>query len=121
MSDYLKDLLLDQTLAGSVYISAHITSPLDDASGAELSGDGYARVQVTDGFSAASGGTSDNDAAITWPDANGGDWGTISHIGIWDASSNGNLFLHEALNTSKDIDDGDTLEIAAGDLDVAFA
>lgn len=128
MSDYLENELLDHILRNaafasptSVYISAHTTSPLDDGSGAEISGDGYARVTVTAGFSAASGGTTDNDAAITWPAASGGNWGTITHIGVWDAASNGNLLFHGALGASVVINDGDTLEIAAGDLDVTLA
>ena len=128
LSDFLEDELLDHILDGaswsspaSVYVSAHDTSPLDDGSGNEISGNDYARVQMTGGFDAASGGATANTAAITFPPANGGNWGTISHIGIWDASTNGNLLLHGALDDSVVINDGDTLEIAAGDLDVTLA
>jgi len=36
---------------------------------------------------------------------------TISHIAVWDASSAGNFLFSAALNTSKSVNNGDTLNL----------
>jgi len=48
-------------------------------------------------------------------------WGTITHFGIFDALTTGNLLVHGALTTSKTIDTGDVFKIASGSLTVTFA
>jgi hypothetical protein len=125
MSDYLENEILDHILGtgaytspGTVYIGLSTGSFGDDNSGTELSGSGYARQSAA--FDAASGGTTDNSAAIEFPAATGS-WGTVSHFGIFDASSSGNLLIHGAFTSSKTITTGDILRIAAGDLDVTAA
>ena len=45
----------------------------------------------------------------------------ISHFGIFDALSGGNLLIHGSFTTAKTIDVGDILKIAIGDLDVTAA
>jgi hypothetical protein len=123
MSDYLENEILDHILGtGSytapttVYVGLSTGSFADDNSGTELSGSGYARVSAT--FSAAASGTTSNSAAIEFPAATGS-WGTVSHFGIFDASSAGNLLIHGAFTASKTIASGDILKISAGDLDVS--
>jgi len=125
MSDYLENEILDHVLGtgaytapGTVYIGLSTGSFADDNSGTELSGSGYARQSAA--FDAAASGTTDNSAAIEFPAATGS-WGTVSHFGIFDAVSGGNLLIHGAFTTSKTIDTGDILRIAAGDLDVTAA
>ena len=130
LSDYLENELLDHVIGGAsysapgtLYIAAHTADPTDDGSGAEVSGGSYARASVTNNateFPAASGGTKSNANDIEFPEATGS-WGTVSHIGVWDASSGGNLLWHGALSASKSIGSGDTLSIAAGDLDFSLA
>ena len=123
MSDYLENEILDHILGtGSytapttVYVGLSTGSFADDNSGTELSGSGYARVAAT--FSAAASGTTSNSAAIEFPAATGS-WGAVSHFGIFDASTAGNLLIHGAFTASKTIDSGDILKISAGDLDVS--
>jgi hypothetical protein len=53
--------------------------------------------------------------------AAGGSWGTITHIGIHDALSSGNLLWHGSMTASKTIADGDTLEFAIGNIDLTLA
>ena len=125
MSDYLENEILDHilgtgayTMPTTVYIGLSTASFNDDNSGTELSGSGYARVAAT--FSAASGGTTSNSAAIEFSAATGS-WGSISHFGIFDASSAGNLLIHGAFTTAKTIDTGDILKISTGDLDITAA
>lgn len=70
----------------------------------------------------ATGGLTDNVAAITFPTASGS-WGTVSHIAIVDNATHasGNSLLHGALTASKAVGSGDVLQFNAGALDVTFA
>jgi len=126
MSDYLEGKILDHVLSTTsytmptgVYVGLSTGSFGDDNSGTELSGNGYAR-QGDVAFDAASGGVADNTSNIEFPAATGS-WGTVSHWGIFDANSSGNLLIHGALSSSKTISTGDILRISAGDLDVTAA
>ena len=69
------------------------------------------------------GGLTDNVAAITFPAASGGNWGTITHIAICDSATwgAGNVLFHGALTANRIVNDGDTFEFAIGDLDITFA
>ena len=100
----------------SWYVGLFTSDPTDTGSaGTEVSGNGYARTSVT--FSVTDD-TASNTAAVEFPAATGGDWGTVSHIGIMDAASAGNMLVSSALTTSKSITDGDVFRIPTGDLDV---
>ena len=46
---------------------------------------------------------------------------TVTHIGIWDAVSSGNLLFHTAVNSSKTVANGDTISIAAGAITITLA
>jgi hypothetical protein len=125
-SDYLENKVLDHALATAaytaptnVYVGLHTGSPGDDGLGGnEVSGNGYARKEAT--FAAASDGSASTNATITFDAASGGNWGTISHIGIYDASSGGNLLFHGGVTTSKTIEDGDTFQISSGNLTISL-
>lgn len=101
----------------SWYIGLFTSDPTDTGSaGTEVStGTGYARTAVT--FT-VTGDTASNSAAVEFPAASGGNWGTISHIGVMDASTGGNMIVHSALTTAKAINDGDVFRIPTGDLDI---
>lgn len=125
MSDYLENEILDHilsvgayTMPSAVYVGLSTGSFGDDNSGTELSGNNYSRVAAT--FSAAASGTTSNSAAIEFAAATGS-WGSISHFGIFDASSSGNLLIHGAFDSAKTIDTGDVLKISTGDLDITAA
>lgn len=125
MSDYLENEILDHilsvgsyTMPSAVYVGLSTGSFGDDNSGTELSGNNYSRVAAT--FSAASSGTTSNSAAIEFAAATG-TWGSISHFGIFDASSSGNLLIHGAFSSAKTIENGDVLKISTGDLDITAA
>ena len=125
LSDYLENEILDHilgtgayTMPTNVYVGLSTGSFVDDNSGTELSGSGYTRKVAS--FGAASSGTASNDAAIEFPAATGS-WGSISHFGIFDASSSGNLLIHGALTSSKVIESGDILKVAVGDMDITAA
>tara|TARA_S200002703_G_C3775048_1_gene238667 strand:- start:1084 stop:1470 length:387 start_codon:yes stop_codon:yes gene_type:complete len=123
MSDYLENKVLDHILAttsytapATVYVGLSTGSFGDDNSGTELSGSGYGRIAAS--FGSAASGTASNDAAVEFSAATG-DWGTVSHFGIFDASTSGNLLIHGSFTASKVIANGDILRIQTGDLDVS--
>jgi hypothetical protein len=91
-------------------------APSDTGGGTEVSGGAYARQSVT--FT-VSGNTASNNAAIEYPTATA-NYGTVTHIGVFDASSSGNLLAHAALTTSKTIETGDVFRVPSGDLDITL-
>ena len=100
------------------YVALFTSNPAEDASGTEVSttGTAYARQSVT--FS-VSGNTATNTAAIEFPTATAS-YGTVTHVGVYDASTAGNLIAYAALTTSKAIDTGDVMRIPSSDLDVTM-
>lgn len=127
LSDYAEKLLLDWMMTnGSAtrptawYVALYTAAPSDSGGGTEVSGSGYARQAVTFDAASTPGGTTSNTGAVSFTAA-GGSWGTISHIGIHDALSSGNLLWHGSMTASKTIADGDTLEFAIGNIDLTIA
>jgi len=125
MSNYLENALINVTLRATaytapttVYLALYTTDPTDADTGTECSGTSYARQSIT--FGAPSNGVSTNTAAIEFPQA-GGAWGTITHIGIRDALTVGNLLYHTPLDASKTIATGDVFRVAVGSLSVTLA
>jgi hypothetical protein len=106
------------TSPATVYVALYTTDPTDADTGTEVSGGSYARTAVT--FGAPSNGVSTNSAAVEFPTCTSS-WGTITHIGIRDASTSGNLLYHTALTTSKVIDVDDIFRITTGNLSVTLA
>ena len=106
------------TRPSSFYVALFTSNPAEDASGTEVStsGTAYARQSVT--FS-VSGNTATNTAAIEFPTATAS-YGTVTHVGVFDASTAGNLIAYAALTTSKAIDTGDVMRIPSSDLDVTM-
>jgi hypothetical protein len=120
LSDYLEDKLLDHVLRGTsytspttVYVGLYTSDPGDDNSGTEVSGGSYARQSLS--VTTASAGIVTSSADVTFPQATA-NWGTISHIGILDALTSGNLLMHTELTTSKTIELGDIFKIPTGNL-----
>ena len=124
-SNFLENALINAVLRNTtytspatVYVSLYTSDPTDADTGTEVSGGSYARTSAT--FDAPSNGVTQNSADITFPTATGS-WGTVSHIGIHDASTAGNLLFHTPLDTSKTIDSGDIFKIETGNLTVTLA
>lgn len=129
LSDYAENLILNWLMRGegetshptSWHIGLFTSAPNDAGGGTEVSGNGYTRQSVTWDQASGTGGTTSNSTAETFT-ASGGDWGTITHIGIFDASVSGNLLWHGAISGSgKTINDGDSLEFAIGAIDLTIA
>lgn len=120
LSNYLENKLLDHVLRNTsynspttVYVGLYTSNPGDDNSGTEVSGGSYAR-QVLN-VTTATGGIVTSSADVTFPQATGS-WGTVSHIGLLDSLTSGNLLMHTPLTTSRLIESGDILKISTGNL-----
>lgn len=123
-SNYLENAIIDAVLRNTsytspttVYVGLFTTDPTDAGSGTEVSGGSYARTAVT--FSAPSNGVTSNSADVEFPQATAS-WGSVTHIGLHDAASGGNLLFHTVLDTTKTIDSGDIFKIASGNLTVTL-
>lgn len=81
-------------------------------------GNGYARQSVT--FSAAANGSISTNQTITFT-ASGGAFGTITHVAVFDSLTSGQVLAAGSLTSSKVISDGDSLQIASGNLTVTLA
>ena len=127
LSDYSEKLILDYLMTtGSAtrptnwYVALYTSAPSDSGGGTELSGSGYAREAVTFAAATSGTGTTSNSGAVVFT-ADGGDWGSVTHMGIHDATSSGNLLWHGALAAAKTVLDGDSLEFAVGNIDLTVA
>jgi len=100
------------------YLALFTTNPAEDASGTEVSASGTAYARQSATFT-VSGNTASNSGAIEFPTATAS-YGTVTHVGVYTASSGGDLIAYAALSTSKAIDTGDVFRVPAGDLDVTL-
>jgi hypothetical protein len=124
MSNYLENALINATLRNTaytspaaVYVGLYTSDPGEGNTGTEVSGGSYARTAVT--FGSPSNGVSTNSASVTFPTATG-TWGTVTHVGILDATTSGNLLYYTALDASKSIASGDVFTISTGNLSVTL-
>jgi len=143
LSNYLENQLVDHVFRGqaysatvpaSVWVALYTSAPSDAGGGTEISGSNYARVAVSRSLAAwagtqgagttlasdGNGGTTSNNASITFPTPSAS-WGTVTHFGILDAVTGGNLLFHGALTVPQTINSGNTVTFAAGQLQITFA
>lgn len=108
----------------AIYFALFTAAPSDSGGGTEVTGGSYARTAVTQAdaqwTAPGVGGATDNVNAITFPTATAS-WGTVTHVGIFDASSGGNLLLHGALTESKLVGNNDVFRFAIGAMDLTLA
>lgn len=125
ISDFLENELLDHVFnvgsyspPATVYLGLSTADPTDDASGlAEPSGNGYVRKAIT--FSGGTTRTIRQAADVTFDQATGS-WGTLSHWGVFDAESAGNMLSHGQLGTSKAVVSGNTPSVSAPQIQISF-
>jgi hypothetical protein len=117
-----------------IYVGLFTTASSDASPGTEVTGGGYARVQVgpsttawaatqggTSGASSGTGGQSSNVADVTFP-APTLNWGTVTHFALFDAATAGNMLMTTALTVPKVINGGDQApKFLAGGLTVTLA
>ena len=122
-SNYLENKVMGHVFGGvaysapgTLYLALYTTDPGEGNTGTEVSGGSYARQTVaftiTDNLAS-------NTSAVEFPVATG-TWGTITHIGIMDALTTGNLLAYAQLSSSKAVSAGDALRFPAGDIDITL-
>ena len=107
------------TAPATVYVALYTAAPSDSGGGTELSGNGYARQAVT--FGAPSGGAIANSSSPTFGPNTSSNWGSITHIGIFDASTSGNLLAWRVATSARTVNVGDSYNIAVGALTITVA
>jgi len=126
-SDYTENLVLNwlfttnsATRPTAWYVGLFTAAPSDSGGGTEVSGSGYAREATGTITISGTSTTATNAAAIEFDPASGGNWGTITHAAIFDASTSGNMIAWAELTTARTINDGDVFRIPAGSLTVTL-
>jgi len=124
---FLKNRSLDRILKNNadfsysfpatVYAALFTDDPGDGGSLTdEVSGGSYARQSIT--WGTISNGSIANSSAVTFPVATA-PWGLVTHVGICDLDSSGNMLYHGQLGTSKTVGTGDQVSFAIGALTVS--
>ena len=115
-SDYLEGKIIDATLRGAdliaptaTYISLHEADPTDavaTANANETTYSGYSRqTMATNQWNAPANGVTSNIPVVNFPANGDGVSTTITHVGVYDNSTGGNLLYHAALTTSKTLEE----------------
>ena len=133
LSDYLENKLIDHVFRNTAYVSPTVlavglftTACSDAAAGTEVATGAYARGSLAPSLvnwagtqgaastvaSTGTGGQTSNNAVITFPTPSA-TWGTVTHMGLFDAATAGNLLICQALTTAKTINTGDTVTFPA--------
>lgn len=113
------------TTAGSVWVALYTAAPSDTGGGTEANYTGYARVAVArSGAGWTVSGTSPtqavNASAVTFGACTAGT-NVVTHFGVFDAVSGGNLLVWGALTSSLSVSSGITPQFAAGQLNIQLA
>lgn len=125
-TDFTEDLVLKWLLTtGSAarptewYVGLFTTATGETGGGTEVSGGSYGRKAAAFTVSGTNPTTAENSGAIEFDTASAS-WGTVTHIGLFDAASSGNMLVHAPLDVSKTIGEGDVFRIPAGDLEITL-
>lgn len=133
-SDYLEAAVINAVLRGQsftapakTYIALFTADPTDaNVSANEVVGAWYARQDaaqggtVDSGWTSPSNGVSSNAKVITFPAVTGSQV-TVTHFGIYDSLTAGNLLFHGNLATAKTLLVDDVLSFSIGALQIGAA
>ena len=127
-TDYLENKVLLHVFGGSaytapstLYVGLFTAAPSDTGGGTECSGGSYARKSMPNmTVSGTSPTQATNGAAVEFATSTGS-WGTVTHCGVFDAATSGNLLGWASLTASKTVASGDVFRFDAGDLDITLA
>ncbi len=123
ISTYLADKLFNHVLRNEVYtppakvyLALYTTDPTAAGTGTEVSGAGYARQEIA--FDASASRATSNTAAVEFPKATA-NWGTVTHWGLKDADTAGNLLYFGEVTSPITINTNNYFKTEAGDLDLS--
>jgi hypothetical protein len=128
LSNYLENKIIDLIFRGGtlttpsgLYVALFTVAPTAAGGGTEVTGGSYARAALaptatnwaatnaagsTAATSSGTSGTTSNNVAISFP-APTANWGTIVAVGIFDASTGGDLLFFANLTANKTVNSGD--------------
>ena len=136
-SDYLETGVIQHVLRGvalsqpaTIYVALFTADPTDaNVTANEVQAaawpayarqDAAAGAAIATGWAAPSGGVTSNAKALTYPANNGAGSVTVTHVGLYDAITGGNLLFSAALPSSKTLSPGDVLAFAIGAITVTL-
>lgn len=141
LSDFLENKIIDHVCRGvpytapsHLYVALFTVTPSDSGGGTEVTGGTYSRVDLapsaanwastggaatTTNPSAGTSGTTSNNSAIAFPTATA-NWGTVVAVGIYDASTGGNLLFWGPLSASQVVNTGTTFSFAISQLAITL-
>lgn len=140
MSDYLENIITDHLFRTRTFakpttigIALYTVAPGDTGGGTEVTGNNYSRATFTPGDtqwngthgnttgnSSGTGGLSSNAVVLSFPTPSAS-WGNVVGWGLFDAGAAGNLLIYNTLSVAKTINQGDTVQFAAGTIQVTAA
>lgn len=137
LSDYLENALLNHIFRGTpmasptkVYLALFTEDPTDanrtDKEVKTSAYPAYTRQDMSVGasnsaaWSAPANGTIKNTKIVTFPAMNGTAPITITHFGLYDAPTGGNLLMHGPIN-QKTLETTDTISVGVNGISITFA
>jgi len=117
-TNYLRQAVANHVLKGVIYtppsvryLALFVITPTASLAGTEVSGGSYARQSCT--FVTPVLGVSSNSLIITFsiPTA---DWGLVEGVGLFDASTGGNMLYFGSLGTPRTVWTGDDMYFPSG-------
>jgi hypothetical protein len=119
--DWMSQGVSTDTPPDPIYIGLHTSDPGESPDGStEVSAADYSRVGVAadTGWATPTTSSFENASEVTFGEATN-DWGTVSHVALWDdtqGAAGETAIAAYALDTSKAINTGDEAVFRAGDL-----
>ena len=104
MSDFLENAMVNTVLrgqaytTGNVYVGLFTSDPTDANTGTEVAGASYIRQVAT--FEIPLDGETSNSVDVLFPISTEA-WGIVTHIGLFNAVSGGDLLFHAPLEFEK--------------------
>lgn len=123
MTSYAEEKILNilrgETIQGftDVYVALFTSETGDDGRGVEVVGGNYSRQKVTfnEPIKTSTFSQMSNDIEVDFGVATE-NWGLITNVGIYDSEKDGGMICHNALNSSKNIEAGDSLRFAVNQI-----
>lgn len=118
MTEYLENEVQNWWANGSsfdaapsdIYIALHVGDPGEDASQNEVSASDYSRKQTSLTLWSLQSGSGptivENDSLVEFAEATN-DWGSVSHISLWNSSSGGNAYWKGEISQIQNVTSGD--------------
>ena len=137
-SNYTENNIIETTLRGAafpvpagIYLALFPADPTDaNVTANEVSlaawpayvrRDTASGAAISTGWTAPADGVSSNAKVLSFPANNGAGNVTLTHVGLYDAATGGNLLYHAPLVSSKTLLPGDVISFSIGSLTVTVA